>query len=113
MAGRSSGTGRFQAANRASRAGGDGRVLDVHRTVSVGVPTKLTSPTTPAQAGVHPNHRYQPEFILGPAKGRTRGPVWTERLALGWHFEILDQDISYNLDCRCTPTYVSAISSLM
>ena len=32
----------------------------------------------PAQAGTHFRHRHRPEFILGPAQGRTRGPVWQD-----------------------------------
>jgi hypothetical protein len=32
----------------------------------------------PAQAGIHFHHGHRPEFILGPAQGRTRGPVWRD-----------------------------------
>jgi hypothetical protein len=30
---------------------------------------------TRSRAGTHFGHGYRPEFILGPANGRTRGPV--------------------------------------
>jgi hypothetical protein len=32
----------------------------------------------PAKAGIHFCHGHRPEFILGPAMGRTRGPVWRD-----------------------------------
>ena len=32
----------------------------------------------PAQAGIHFSHGHRLEFILGPAQGRTRGPVWRD-----------------------------------
>src|SRR5439155_11154194 len=31
-----------------------------------------------SQAGIHIGHGRRPEPVLGPAKGRTRGPVWRE-----------------------------------
>jgi hypothetical protein len=33
--------------------------------------------TIPAQAGIYTSHGHPPEFILGPRRARTRGPVWT------------------------------------
>jgi hypothetical protein len=37
----------------------------------------------PAKAGTHFYHGHRPEFILGPAFGRTRGPVWSRC----WQFD--------------------------
>jgi hypothetical protein len=43
--------------------------------------------TIPAQAGIDPSHRHRPEFILGPRRARTRGPVWS-----------LEKTMVHNLD---------------
>jgi len=37
------------------------------------------SETIPTKVGIHIRRGYRPEFILGPAKGRTRGPVWLSK----------------------------------
>jgi hypothetical protein len=42
----------------------------------------ITRFAIPTKVGTHFGCGYRPEFILGPRKARTRGPVWAvERIA--------------------------------